>query len=90
MRFLGVLDDILGQKSKVRILRLLLRSHARLTGRQIARQTALKYIEIQRQLTDQIERAILTKDREVAERHTVELIGTEYRNARRQWQALSP
>ncbi len=43
MRFSGVLDDILGQKSKVRILRLLLRSHARLTGRQIARQTGLNH-----------------------------------------------
>jgi membrane associated rhomboid family serine protease len=53
-----------------------------------ARQTALKYIEVQQQLTDQIERAIVTKDREVAERHSVELILTEYRIARRQWQGL--
>jgi predicted nucleotidyltransferase/biotin operon repressor len=41
MMFSGVLDVVLGQRSKVRLLRLLLRSHGQLTGREIARQTGL-------------------------------------------------
>jgi membrane associated rhomboid family serine protease len=53
-----------------------------------ARQTALKYIDVQQQLTDQMERAVVTKDGEVAERHALGLINTEYRIARRQWQGL--
>jgi predicted nucleotidyltransferase len=43
MRFTRALDDLLGQKSKIRILRLLLGSHAQLTGRDIARQTGLNH-----------------------------------------------
>jgi len=50
--FSEVLDNILGQRSKVRILRLLLRSHAQLTGRQIARQTDLNHATCHAALRD--------------------------------------
>jgi predicted nucleotidyltransferase len=43
MGFAAVLDEILGQKSKLRILRLLLRSHGQLTGRDISRQSGLTH-----------------------------------------------
>jgi len=53
-----------------------------------ARQTGEKYVTVQLQSADQIDRCLRNPDKDVAERHALELINTEYRNARRQWQAL--
>jgi rhomboid protease GluP len=53
-----------------------------------ARKTGEKYIAVQRQYTDQIERCLRNPGNDVAERHALDLINTEYRNARRQWMGL--
>jgi membrane associated rhomboid family serine protease len=57
-------------------------------GVEDARRAAEKYVAAQRQLTDHVERCLRNPDNDVAERHALELINTEYRNARRQWQGL--
>lgn len=43
MRFASILEDILGHKSKIKLLRYLLNSNLELTGRQLSRVTGIHH-----------------------------------------------
>lgn len=63
MTLSGVLDPVLGQRSKVRILRLLARTRGQRTGREIARQTGLSHRASHLALRDLERHGILLKVR---------------------------
>ena len=63
MMFTGVLDSVLGRKSKVRILRLFLRTHGQLTGRRVAAQTGLNHKTCHAALRDLARHGVVLRTR---------------------------